>query len=138
MNHQPPSNLVELGQVFDAKGLKGHIKVRPYSQDPISLLACKHIFLQGNPAQMGSNQTYLVKSAKGHSGDVVMLLEGVDDRDAALALKGLTVMLFREQFPDAGANSYYWIDLIGCEVENLQGVHLGKVEDISEIGRAHV
>jgi 16S rRNA processing protein RimM len=134
VNHQPPLNLVELGQVFDAKGLKGHIKVRPYSQDPVSLLACKHIFLQGNPAQMGSNQTYLVKSAKGHSGDVVMLLEGVDDRDAALALKGLTVMLSREQFPDAGANSYYWIDLIGCEVENLQGVHLGKVEDISEFG----
>jgi 16S rRNA processing protein RimM len=63
-----------------------------------------------------------------------MLLEGVDDRDAALALKGLTVMLSREQFPDAGENSYYWIDLIGSEVENLQGIHLGKVEDISEFG----
>lgn len=134
MNHQPPSDLVELGQVFDAKGLKGHIKVRPYSQDPVALLACKHIFLLGNSAQVGSNQTYPVKSVKSHSGDVVMLLEGVDDRDAALALKGLTVMLSREQFPDAGENSYYWIDLIGSEVENLQGIHLGKVEDISEFG----
>jgi len=46
VSHQPPSDLVELGQVFDAQGLKGHIKVRPYSQDPIALLHCKQIYVQ--------------------------------------------------------------------------------------------
>jgi 16S rRNA processing protein RimM len=131
--HQPPSDLIDLGIVYDAQGLKGHIKVRPYSSDPVALLACKEVYLQAScPGALFTS--YRVQSAKIHSGYVVMLLDGICDRDAALALKGLMVALPRKAFPSPEQDTYYWIDLIGCEVYNEQGTHLGSIEEISEFG----
>ncbi len=134
MNHQPPSNLIDLGLVFDAQGLKGHIKVRPHSQDPVALLSCKQVYLQANPNGLRPNQMFTVKSAKMHTSYVIMLLEGIEDRDAALALKGQSLLLPRESFPNLDEDSYYWVDLIGCEVHNEQGIHLGQVDDMTEFG----
>lgn len=131
--HQPPSDLIDLGIVYDAQGLKGHIKVRPYSPDPIALLACKEVYLQG-PHSAPLLALYRVQSAKIHSGYVVMVLDGICDRDAALALKGHTVLLPRKAFPTPEKDAYYWIDLIGCEVYNEQGIRLGNIEDMAEFG----
>ncbi|MEY3725370.1 MAG: hypothetical protein RLZZ365_1305 [Pseudomonadota bacterium] len=131
--HQPPSDLINLGIVYDAQGLKGHIKVRPYSSDPIALLACKEAYLQGYHTAAVPT-IYRVQSAKIHSGYVVMLLDGIDNRDSALALKGQTVLLPRKAFPTPEEDTYYWVDLIGCEVYNEQGTHLGIIEDMAEFG----
>jgi len=132
-SHQPPSDLIDLGIIYDAQGLKGHIKVRPYSSDPIALLGCKEAYLQ-SPRSTAAPSIYGVQSAKVHSGDVVMLLDHVRDRDAALALKGLIVMLPRASFPDPEKDTYYWVDLIGCEVYNEQGICLGNIEEMAEFG----
>jgi 16S rRNA processing protein RimM len=131
--HQPPSDLIDMGIVYDAQGLKGHIKVRPYSPDPIALLACKEAYLH-DPHSVAFSAVYPVQSAKFHSGYVVMLLDGICDRDAALALKGQTVLLPRKAFPVPEPDTYYWIDLIGCEVFNEQGIRLGNIEDMAEFG----
>lgn len=135
MIQQPPPDLVELGQVFDAQGLKGHIKVRPYSQDPVALLNCKEVCLQRAGARGAAIDAYYgVHQAKMHSGYVIMALDGVHDRDAALLLKGASLKLPRDHFPEAGRDSYYWVDLIGCAVINEDGVHLGTVDEIAEYG----
>jgi 16S rRNA processing protein RimM len=63
-----------------------------------------------------------------------MLLDGICDRDAALALKGWAVSLPRDVFPPVEQDTYYWIDLIGCEVYNEQGIHLGAILDMAEFG----
>jgi 16S rRNA processing protein RimM len=131
--HQPPSDLIDLGIVYDAQGLKGHIKVRPYSPDPVALLACKEAYFQ-SPHSATFPSIHRVHSAKIHSGYVVMLLDGICDRDAALALKGQTVLLPRKIFPAPEQDAYYWIDLIGCEVYNEQGIRLGNIEDMAEFG----
>ncbi len=131
--HQHPSDLIDMGIVYDAQGLKGHIKVRPYSPDPIALLACKEAYLHV-PHSTAFPAVYPVQSAKFHSGFVVMLLNGIFDRDAALALKGQTVLLPRKAFPAPEQDAYYWIDLIGCEVYNEEGIRLGNIEDMAEFG----
>jgi 16S rRNA processing protein RimM len=69
-----------------------------------------------------------------HSGNVVMALEGISDRDQALALKGARILVTRDTFPKADGDSYYWVDLIGCQVINLQGELLGTVIDFNEHG----
>lgn len=135
MSYQPPSDLVELGQVFDAQGLKGHIKVRPHSQDPVALLNCKEIYLQRDGTRgLAMNTTYSVSHAKMHGAYVIMAFEGVNDRDAALSLKGASLNLPRHDFPDTGKDSYYWMDLIGCAVVNQDGVFLGLLDEIAEYG----
>ena len=63
-----------------------------------------------------------------------MALEGVGDRDQALALKGARILVARDAFPKVESDSYYWVDLIGCNAINLQNETLGEVIDVTENG----
>jgi 16S rRNA processing protein RimM len=137
------NDLIELGTVSEAQGLQGQVKVRPHSSEPVTLLSSKAVWLSLIPrrdagvsasVEQASLTQYKVKSAKMHSGNVVMALEGVADRDQALALKGARILVARDAFPKADSDSYYWVDLIGCQAKNLQGEALGTVIDVTEHG----
>jgi len=137
------NDLIELGAVSEAQGLQGQVKVRPHSSEPVALLSSKTVWLSLIPrrdagvsasVEQASLTQYKVKSAKMHSGNVVMALEGISDRDQALALKGARILVARDAFPKAESDSYYWVDLIGCQAKNLQDENLGTVIDITEHG----
>jgi len=137
------NDLIELGAISEAQGLQGQVKVRPHSPDPVVLLSSKTVWLSLIPrrdagvsasVEQASLTQYKVKSAKMHSGNVVVALEGVTDRDQALALKGARILVARDAFPKAESDSYYWVDLIGCHAINLQNESLGDVIDVTENG----
>jgi 16S rRNA processing protein RimM len=75
-----------------------------------------------------------VNGAKIHSGFVVMGLEGIVDRDQALAVKGARLLLSRALFPQAESSSYYWVDLVGCQVIGNEQASLGLVTEMTENG----
>ena len=137
------NDLIELGAVSEAQGLQGQVKVRPHSSEPVALLSSKAVWLSIIPrrdagvsasVEQASLTQYKVKSAKMHSGNVVMALEGISDRDQALTLKGARILVARDAFPKADSDSYYWVDLIGCNAVNLQNEALGQVIDVTENG----
>ncbi|QWD74712.1 ribosome maturation factor RimM [Polynucleobacter sp. TSB-Sco08W16] len=137
------NDLIELGAISEAQGLQGQVKVRPHSPDPVALLSSKTVWISLIPrrdagvsasVEQASLTQYKVKSAKMHSGNVVVALEGVTDRDQALALKGARILVARDAFPKAESDSYYWVDLIGCHAINLQNESLGNVIDVTENG----
>ncbi|MBU3577637.1 ribosome maturation factor RimM [Polynucleobacter sp. UK-Kesae-W10] len=137
------NDLIELGAISEAQGLQGQVKVRPHSPEPVALLSSKTVWLSLIPrrdagvsasTEQASLTQYKVKSAKMHSGNVVVALEGVNDRDQALALKGARILVARDAFPKADDDSYYWVDLIGCHAVNLQDESLGEVLDVTENG----
>ena len=137
------NDLIELGAISEAQGLQGQVKVRPHSSDPVALLSSKTVWLSLIPrrdagvsasVEQASLTQYKVKSAKMHSGNVVLALDGVTDRDQALALKGARILVARDAFPIADSDSYYWVDLIGCQAINLQYEALGEVLDVTENG----
>lgn len=137
------NDLIELGAISEAQGLQGQVKVRPHSPEPVALLSSKTVWLSLIPrrdagvsasTEQASLTQYKVKSAKMHSGNVVVALDGVNDRDQALALKGARILVAREAFPKADDDSYYWVDLIGCHAVNLQDESLGEVLDVTENG----
>ena len=137
------NELIELGAISEAQGLQGQVKVRPHSSDPVALLSSKTVWLSLVPrrdagvaasVEQASLTQYKVKSAKMHSGNVVVSLEGVTDRDQAIALKGARILVARDAFPKAESDSYYWVDLIGCQAINLQNDVLGEVLDVTENG----
>ena len=147
MSAPSPNDLIELGAISEAQGLRGQVKVRPHSSDPVALLSSKTVWLSliprrdlnaaSSPSPEGSKASlteYKVKGAKIHSGNVVMTLDGVDDRDQALALKGARILVARDAFPKTDKDDYYWVDLIGCHAINLQKESLGEVIDVTENG----
>ena len=132
-----PGDAFEGGRIADAWGGKGWCKVIPHSASPEALFSSRRWFLQ--PAEKGAKTfagTALlrIREAKEHSDVIVASAHEVDDRTAAEALKGARVFVPRSSFPTAGDDEYYWVDLIGLDVVNREGVALGRVKDLMATG----
>ena len=124
-----PTDLVLVGYVSGAYGLNGWIRVTPFSTTADALLGAK-VWWFDKPALHDVD----VMQAKMHSGDVVVQLMGVANRDAAEALKGISVQIPRSHFPALSDGEFYWVDLIGLQVVNLQGESIGFVHDMMDNG----
>jgi 16S rRNA processing protein RimM len=124
-----PDDLVVVGYVSGAYGIHGWVRIKPYSADADALLNAKAWWLDKPDLR-----DVQMLQAKGHSGDVVAQLMGVAGRDAAEALKGATVQIPRSHFPALDKDEFYWVDLVGLSVENLQGELLGQVLDLMDNG----
>lgn len=155
-----PEDAVEVGRIVDAWGVKGGIKVMPFSSDPQALFCTKKWFLRppeqaagalSRPsAKMGAPSAakpaaaaparltaprFLQMTTVREQGDVIVgTAEGLDDRNDAEALKGARVFVSRSAFPTPEPDEYYWIDLIGLNVVNRQGEFLGQVADLMATG----
>jgi 16S rRNA processing protein RimM len=128
-----PADLVQVGYVAGAYGVTGSIRVTPFSTDADALLNVKTWWMAKGTASP-SPQPASVRTAKIHGGDVVAQLVGVVGRDAAEALKGAAVSVPRSEFPALQEDEFYWSDLIGLNVVNLQGEALGTVTDMMDNG----
>ncbi|GAB3630248.1 ribosome maturation factor RimM [Pandoraea terrae] len=127
-----PADLVELGYIGDAYGIRGWIKVQPHTGEGEGLLSSERWYFR-RPGQSALFLAEVVHS-RAHSGTVVAQLRGSDSRSAAEALKGLQVWVSRADFPSAGEDEFYWVDLIGAEVTNVQGEALGTVAGLLDNG----
>jgi len=129
-----------VGHITGAYGIHGWVRIKPYSADADALLHAKTWWLgQAERSLMsGEAQPELREvdrmQSKIHGEDVVAQLVGVPDRNAAEALKGTTVQVRRSHFPPLSNDEFYWVDLIGLAVENLQGEALGTVGDLMDNG----
>ena len=132
-----PADAVEVGRIADAWGIKGWFKVLAYSADPEALFSSKRWYLQ--PAERGP-KTFVgtvklaIREAKEHSDTVVASAQEVDDRTAAEALKGARIFIPRSSFPTAATDEFYWVDLLGLDVVNREGVALGQIRDLLSTG----
>jgi 16S rRNA processing protein RimM len=134
-----PEGLIEVGHVLDAWGTRGWIKVAPDAAEPAALLKAPTWWLQSPAARGASRRLELPRRlARRHAQSVVALLEGIAGRDQAEALKGWSIHLRREDFPPAAGDEFYWVDLIGCEVCNREGVALGRVIGLLDSGAQSV
>lgn len=124
-----PADLVQVGYVSGAYGLQGWIRVTAFSSTADALLNAKVWWLD-KPELHDID----VLQAKMHSGDVVVQLMGIVGRDAAEALKGTAVQIRRSHFPALSDGEFYWVDLIGLAVFNMQGEAIGTVHDMMENG----
>lgn len=137
-----PDDLVEVGYVGAAYGIRGWIKVLPHADDASALLHARRWWLLRAPqagvvvAPAQPDEALCVKIAQSreHSGTVVAQAAGVADRNVAEALKGRRVWIRRADFPPPEENEFYWVDLIGCAVLNEQGETLGEVSGLIDNG----
>ena len=119
-----------MGRVVAPYGIKGWIKLQTFTEAPQGLLQ----YAVWQMGREGDWQPRVVESAKQHGAVVVAKLEGIADREQAAALQGQRVAVSRDDFPVAGADEYYWSDLVGLAVINTAGVTLGKVFRVFETG----
>jgi 16S rRNA processing protein RimM len=137
-----PADAVEVGRVQGAWGIKGWIRIQPYSASPEALFSSKRWFLlppeRGPKAPFDGAVRLKIMQARAHSDAVVASAHDMADRDAAEALKGARVFVPRSSFPTPEEGEYYWVDLIGLAVVNREGVTLGQVTDLMSTGPQQV
>lgn len=124
-----PADLVLVGHVTGAYGINGWIRIQPYSTEANALLSVKTWWIS-KPEMHDID----IMQSKDHGDGVVARVVGIADRDAAEALKGAVVSIPRSKFPPLSDNEFYWVDLVGLSVENLQGEVIGVVADLMDNG----
>lgn len=140
-----PADAVELGRFLGAWGVKGWVRIQPHSADTRALFEAAEWFLLPPEARFGRGFSSFsdavsvrIAEIKPHADGIVARVDGMDDRGAAEALKGVRIHVARSAFPPAQEGEYYWVDLLGLTVVNREGVHLGEVRDLMPTGPTSV
>lgn len=143
-----PDDLVELGRIGEPYGLKGWVNVLPSSEEPDVLLKSKQWWVSRLPVTEGTAvrrvtqpkfedlvfEQFRVLQSKPHSSRIIAHLEGIEQPELAAQFKGRRVYVSRARFPAPAEDEYYWVDLVGCSVVNLQGKTLGSVAQVVDHG----
>ena len=123
--------MVIMGRIAAAHGIRGLVKIQPYTEYLDSLLDYRTWWL-GH--EQGPWREVEAQQCEVHSKTLVAQLPGCPDRNAAEKLKGLLIAVPRSSLPKQGEGEYYWSDLIGLAVVNEAGVPLGTVANVLETG----
>ena len=122
--------LIPMGRLGAAHGLKGWLRVASYAEPPEQLRNYRDWVLVMN----GQRQEIALRSMRVTCRGLVCQLEGVDTREAAEALRGAEICINRGSLPPTKTDEWYWADLEGLEVRNIQGENLGDVAGLMATG----
>lgn len=121
---------IVVGRVGAPVGLAGAIRVWSYTSPPEALLGYGTLRVDAR----GTGAALTLRRGARHGRALVVEFEEVADRTAAARLTGAELSIERAQLPVLPAGEYYWVDLIGLDVVNRDGVQLGQVVDLMETG----
>ena len=123
------NNLVTMGTIIGAFGIKGWVKIK--SDTPDSFRNYKTVILLVD----GQEKSVVIEDGFVKDNIFNAKLSGIDDRDKAFALRSTEVAVSRSDFPKLKVDDeYYWVDLIGLDVFNQDKVRLGVVDSLMETG----
>jgi len=121
---------VPVGKLSGLYGVKGWVKIFSNTQPRENILTYSPWFLKRD----GQWQEFELLAGKPHGKGVIAQLSGCTDRDVAAELIGSEIAIKHEQLAKPESGEYYWNDLIGLLVKNLDGIELGKITSMLETG----
>ena len=122
-------DLICVGLILGAQGLKGWVRVFSNTSPRDNIVNYSPWFIE-----QGDELKAVSVSGRSQGKNVVAQLDGCDNRSSAEALTGCRILINPSQLPDLQDGDYYWSDLIGLQVESLQGEPLGMVGSMLETG----
>ena len=117
-------NMLSVGVILKPQGIRGEVKVKPYTDSAEDLLGLRRVFLDGEERK--------ILSARVGAGVAFLGLKGIPDRNAAELLRGKELFIPREEAPDPGEGRYYIADLLGSEIVTEEGESLGILKEIRQ------
>ncbi len=121
---------IVLGHVAGVYGVKGWLKIFSYTNEKKDILGYNPwLIASGN----GWNSIE-IEAGKPHGKGIVVKFKGIDDRDLAATMLHREIAIVRAQLASLAKGEFYWEDLIGLKVVNLQGKTFGSIGSILETG----
>ena len=115
---------LEAGQIVNTHGVRGEVKIMPWADSPEFIRKFKTLYINGEAVR--------VTASRVHKGFVLAKLEGVEDVNAAMALKNKTVHIARKDVK-LPKGSFFIADIIGAKVVTEDGAELGTLADVMEM-----
>ena len=121
-------NLVLLGRIAGAQGLRGEVKINSFTADPEDIAAY-------GPLTDSKGRQFVIEHVRHlKGGAVVASIIGVKDRGGAEALRGAELYVTRDQLPQADEDEWYYEDLVGLNAVSPEGEAVGEVLSVQNFG----
>ncbi len=122
-------NFIKIGKITKHLGIKGHSKLFYFGD--IENFKYKEVFLKNK----GELLSYFIEERKIHKNFLILKIKGINSiDDVNNILKGKDVYIKKSQLPPLEKGEYYWHELLGLEVFDIEENYIGKVTDIIETG----
>ena len=121
-----PADYIQIGEIVRPQGIRGEVKLRAMCSDAAYYAKLESVYLR----EGDSYAPRRVLRGRCQGGFAVLLLEGVEDRNAAEALRGRGVYVDRAHAMELGEDENLICDLIGLRAEDTQGKPIGTLRDV--------
>ena len=119
-------SLFEIGQIVNTFGIKGFVKVNPFTDDMVRFEELESVLVEKNKELIEMK----IEEIKYHKNQVLIKFKGIEDINMAEKYKGCYIKIKREAARKLPKDTYFIADLIGLNVYDENGNLLGKVDDI--------
>lgn len=113
---------IKVGKITTAVGIKGEVKVYPYTDEQERFEELTSVY--------AGDDRMRIDRVRYQKGLVILKLAGIDDRNAAEALRGKYLTIDRSELRELDEDEYFIFDLIGLEAVDQEGAHIGVVSDV--------
>ena len=118
---------IKIGKIVNAVALRGEVKVYSYSDRKERYEELKEILIE----EKKGLKAYEIQGVRYQKNIVILKLKGVDDRNAAEALKERDIYITEADLPELPDDTFYVRDLMGCSVtDGRTGAKLGTIKEV--------
>ena len=125
---------LEIGQIVNTFGIKGIVKVKPFTDDITRFDDLERVYVETNKTK----KEYEIEEVKYHKDMVLIKFKGIEKVEDAELLRNAYLKVNRNDEPELDEGTYYIVDLIGLDVYSDEGNLLGKIDDIFNNGSADI
>ena len=121
---------LEIGQIVNTFGIKGMVKVKPFTDDIKRFDSLKKVYIEKN----SNKKEYEIEEVKYHKNMVLIKFKGIENIEQAERLRNSYLTISRDSAEELEEGRYYVVDLLGMEVYTDEQILLGTLEDIFNTG----
>ena len=120
-----------LGRIVGAFGIRGQIKIESWTEPRDAIFRYQPWILRD---ALGNERQFDGARGKESGKHLVATFPEVTDRDVVEAMRGTDIYVLRSALPPPKVGEFYWIDLEGFRVVNVEGVDFGTVSHLFSTG----
>jgi len=121
---------LEIGQIVNTFGIKGMVKVKPFTDDIRRFDRLKKVYIEKQKVK----EKYEIEEVKYHKEMVLIKFKGIENPEAANLIRNCYLFVNREDEETLEEGRYYIVDMLGLEVYTDEEKLLGNLEDIFNTG----